>query len=87
MIVLIDGGSASAAENRGRRPAGPPSRNADRHPVVRQELGAGHHPARAAAANLGFDLVERSDALQGFTSNRRRARSGREPKGDQRRHR
>jgi carboxyl-terminal processing protease len=46
MIVLINDGSASAAENRGRRPAGPPSRDADRHPLFRQGLGADHHPAR-----------------------------------------
>jgi Peptidase family S41 len=51
MIVLINDGSASAAENRGRRPAGPPSRDADRHPLVRQGFGASHHPARAVAAN------------------------------------
>ena len=32
--------------NRRRRAAGPQARDADRHPLVRQGLGADHHPAR-----------------------------------------
>jgi len=36
LIVLINGGSASASENRRRRAAGPQAGDPARHPLVRQ---------------------------------------------------
>ncbi len=46
VVVLINGGSALGLGDRGRRPAGPQARDHRRHALVRQGLGADHHPAR-----------------------------------------
>src|SRR6202165_3344358 len=45
LIVLINGGSAAASQIVGRGAAGPQARDAGRHPLVRQGLGADHHSA------------------------------------------
>ena len=50
VVVLINGGSASASEIVVGRAAGSQARDADRHPLVRQGLGADDHPARPATA-------------------------------------
>ena len=41
--------------NRGRRVAGPQARDADRHALVRQGLGADHHPARRRQRRAAAD--------------------------------
>ena len=87
VIVLINGGSASASEIVAGASAGPPSGDADRHPLVRQGLGADHHPAglrqRRAAADHGavFHPVRPLDPGQGHYARHRGAagRAGGDP--------
>ena len=49
LVVLINGGSASASEIVAGALARPQARDADRHALVRQGLGADDHPARRQA--------------------------------------
>ena len=55
LIVLINGGSASASEDRRRRAAGPQARNHGWHALLRQGIGADHHTARLRQRRAAAD--------------------------------
>ena len=52
IVVLINGGTASASRDRLGRAAGPQARHPHGHDQLRQRLGADHHPAGAGRGAL-----------------------------------